>query len=74
MSRPTDDAKAYFSMGKARFNTAMSMAAAKGGNTMEYNLTMGLLDMCTGLENLNIGLRATYMLLEEIKTMLQRPR
>jgi len=73
MGRPTEDAEAYFRMGATRFQSAVS-SAAKGGDSMEYNLAMGYLDMCTGLSKLNVGLRATYMLLEEVKTMLQRPR
>jgi hypothetical protein len=80
MGRPTEEADAYFRMGASRFQSAMNSAAkggdtaAKGGDTMEYNLAMGYLDMCTGLLKLNVGLRATYMLLEEVKTTLQRPR
>lgn len=73
MSRPTEEAESYFAMGKTRFQTAVSMTA-KGGDSVEYNLAMGYLDMCTGLSKLNVGLRATYVLLEEVKTMLQRPR
>ena len=73
MSRPTDDAASYFSMAQSRFKKAMSMAAT-GGDTAEFNLAMGYLDMCTGLSNLNVGLRATYMLLEDVRSMLQHPR
>jgi hypothetical protein len=73
MSRPTEEAESYFAMGATRFKTAVNFTA-KGGDSVEYNLAMGYLDMCTGLSKLNLGLRATYMLLEEVKTMLQRPR
>jgi hypothetical protein len=70
MSRPTETAESYFSLASTRFKNAVD-ATAKGGNSPEYNLAMGYLDMCKGLSNLNTGVRATYMLLEEIKFMLQ---
>jgi hypothetical protein len=71
MVRPTDDADAYLRMGASRFQSAVN-TTAKGGDSVEYNLAMGYLDMCNGLIRLNTGLRATYILLEEVKTMLQR--
>jgi hypothetical protein len=74
MGRPTETADDYFAMAETRFKTAMTMIGAKSGGGAEYNQAMGYLDMCTGLRNLNTGLRATYMLLDEVKTLLKRPR
>ena len=74
MSRPTEDADSYFAMAETRFKTAMTMIGAKSGGVAEYHQAMGYLDMCTAMRILNTGLRATYILLDEVKTMLKRPR
>lgn len=71
MSRPTETAQSYFAMAQSRFHSAMEKAAVHG-DTIEYNLAMGHLDMCTGLTHLNTGLRATYQVLDEVRTLLQR--
>lgn len=71
MTRPTEEADAYFSLAEARFKTATTLIKDGG---VEYNMAMGQLDLCTAMRKLNTGIRATYILLDEVKTMLARPR
>ena len=71
MSRPTQDAEAFY-------NTATQYASlaeqAAYGTTDKTGglLAMAVNHLAKGLQRTNTGLRATYMLLEEIKNSLQR--
>lgn len=43
-------------------------------NAPMYHSEAGDLNLCTGLRELNVGLRQTYQLLEEVKRMLEHGR
>jgi hypothetical protein len=69
--RPTDQAHVLF-------QTASMMAhwTVTDNNAPQYaqNLGAAIRNTADGLDSLATGLRATYMLLEEVKTLLQRQR
>ena len=79
MSRPTDDAKANFTQADMEIVKAgMKLRAIKPApgdearHEADLDLWRGLWLTNKGLIDLSTGLRATYMLLEEVKTLLQR--
>lgn len=63
MSSPTKTAQLAFSSGKYAIQTA------KTSENVEVNLYVKstLSEICWGLEHMSIGLRATYMLIEELQ-------
>ena len=63
MSSPTKTAQQSFAFGKN------NLQMAKVSEYAEVNLYVrsALSEMCWGLEHLSIGLRATYMLIEELQ-------
>ncbi len=77
MSRPTDDAKARFTeadmeIGKAgiKLKGVKPAAGDEARHEAELDLWRGLWLTNKGLIDLATGLRATYMLLEEVKSLL----
>ena len=79
MSRPTDDAKAKFTnadmeIAKAglRLRAIKPAPGDEARHEADLDLWRGLWLTNKGLIDLAIGLRATYMLLEEVKLLLQR--
>src|SRR5689334_123711 len=67
--RPTELSKMLFQTASNSARTAMQSAAAP-----EHikNLAHAVATTAEGLESLSTGLRATYMLLEQVKTLLER--
>ncbi len=79
MSRPTDDAKANFTQADMEIVKAgLKLKAVKPApgdearHEAELDLWRGLWLTNKGLIDLSTGLRATYMLLEEVKLLLLR--
>jgi hypothetical protein len=79
MSRPTDDAKANFTQADMEIVKAgLKLKAIKPApadqarHEAELDLWRGLWLTNKGLIDLSTGLRATYMLLEEVKLLLLR--
>jgi hypothetical protein len=79
MSRPTDSAKSYFEqadqfIGKAglRLSAAKPTEADQARHDSELDLWRGLWMTNKGLIELSTGLRATYILLEDIQRKLAR--
>jgi hypothetical protein len=68
--RPTEEAEVSFHAARGRF--AIEFMKAKPG-TDAYNLSLGLQSMADGLINLSIGLRATYILLEQLQSGGSQP-
>ncbi len=69
MSSPTKAAEDAFNFAKQSFGK-LQHSDDKGLQTM--NMSRGLLNLAAGLENLSKGVRATYMLLEEIQKEMQQ--
>jgi hypothetical protein len=63
--RPTEEAERSFTYATNKFASIPSQGDVHAQNNALNNLANGLLHM-------NRGLRATYMLLEEVKTLLER--
>jgi len=66
--RPTEQAKGNFGLASVQANFGI-VAADKEVFANEYKqrMAMSMKGIADGLENLAIGLRATYMLLEKIE-------
>lgn len=79
MARPTESAKYHF-------NRAKHFASEAGGHYMihkgrepasptelgDRNLTRAVLELAEGFNSMSDGLRATYVLLDEVKGLLQK--
>lgn len=74
--RPTDIAKSAF--GRVQTHSRMAHAEAvklKGPEAMyRSHLAISLGELGQGLEAMTTGLRATYILLEEVKRLLEQRR
>lgn len=72
--RPTEKAVANFSRAKAHSRMAHTESTnLKGPEQMfRSHLAVSVYELNEGLENLTTGIRATYMLLEEVKRLLER--
>ena len=68
MTRPTEEAQTYFILADRLFSHLVTSSGDMG------KLGTGLGNMAQGLEKLSIGLRATYLELEEVKRLLQLQR
>jgi hypothetical protein len=68
MATPTETAESYFRMAAMRFREN-----TKTTSGLEYSMAMGELDMANGMLNLCVGIRATYLLLQEVKGLLNVP-
>jgi hypothetical protein len=72
MARPTEEAAGFLDL--AAQNASLAEQTAYGTtNHTGGMLARAVYNLAKGLQHTNTGLRATYMLLEEIKTLLQRP-
>ena len=69
VERPTESARNSFRDAEHDFMRAL--AKADTGSALFFQ-TAGDFDVAHGLQELSVGLRATYMLLEEVKGLLQR--
>ena len=75
-ARPTESARASF--GRAKTNARMAHGEStklKGADQMyRSHLAISVYDLAEGMESLTTGLRATYLLLEEVKRLLEQKR
>lgn len=78
--RPTDQAKGYFIIAKTQAWEASSLFGrlGRGGTQLDdrqrgdWQLALAVKDIARGLELLSAGLRATYVLLEEVNRKLPK--
>ena len=70
MDKPTEIAEDAFQFAKRELQNVKTTLHDKDG--LDYHLRSALSNMCWGLENLSIGLRATYILLEQVQRDLRR--
>ena len=67
MARPTEDAERYFYQAQGAFTRGILNAQ---NDLTATDTFAGLSNMAQGLANLAVGLRATYILLEEVNRKL----
>jgi len=74
--RPTEKATNNFGRVKSHSRLAHSESTSLKGQEQMYrsNIAVALYELGDGLENLTTGIRATYILLEEVKRMLEQRR
>jgi len=68
--RPTEEAQRFFSKAQHWFNTGK--AAGFKDQPQIGNIIAGLSEMTVGLDQLARGLRATYVLLEQVNRKLDQ--
>jgi hypothetical protein len=68
MSRPTEAAEDAFQFAMHELQQVKTTA----DDQVDLHLRSALSNMAFGLKNLSVGLRATYMLLEEVQKDLRR--
>jgi hypothetical protein len=69
--RPTELAESYFR--QAQGSLTRGMLSDKNDSTTTAELA-GLVNLMEGLVHLSTGLRATYILLEEVKRLLEQQK
>jgi hypothetical protein len=77
MAKPTEMAKSQFDYAAQTATAAAqfldkSNATAAERQAGDYNQAAALAHLARGLSELAIGLRATYVLLEEVKSLIER--
>lgn len=72
--KPTDEARSRFGMAQSQAKLAHQISMKEKGDTGMYksHIAVSLYEVTTGLNAMATGLRATYILLEEIKRLLER--
>lgn len=67
--RPTDSAKFHFGVAQSHSRLAHQIAAKDKGNEGMYksHVVVAINELADGLSDLTTGIRATYILLEEVK-------
>jgi hypothetical protein len=70
MDKPTVIAEDAFQFAKSELRNVKTTLESKDG--LDYHLRSALSEMAWGLQNLSIGLRATYILLEQVQRDLRR--
>lgn len=68
MSSPTKTAQLAFSSGKY----AIQMAKVSENAEVSLYMKSAISELCWGLEHMSIGLRATYMLIEELQREIRQ--
>ena len=69
MSRPTEAAEEAFQFA---MNELQQVKITMNDQVIDWHLRAALSNMAYGLKNLSMGVRATYMLLEEVQKDLRR--
>ena len=75
MSKPTQEAEQYFEYA-SMWADRVVRGAMEGKNDSNNiaSIAMALTNVAYGLAHLSVGMRATYMKLEEIERQLKLPR
>ena len=71
--KPTDKARSQFGMAQSQAKHAHMISMKKKDESGRYDshVAVSLFDIAAGLEAVATGMRATYILLEEIKRALE---
>lgn len=67
--KPTEEAEHYFFQAQGAFTRGM---LSDRNDSITSGQLAGLVNAMQGLVSLSVGVRATYLLLEEVKALLQR--
>lgn len=72
--KPTESARMHFDIAKSHSRMAGQLGAKDKGDDGMYksHAAISIYELSDGLADLTSGLRATYLLLEEVKRMLER--
>jgi hypothetical protein len=72
--RPTEKAILNFARAKAHGRMAQNESTSLKGEEQMFrsHIAVSIQEMNEGLESLTTGIRATYLLLEEVKRLLER--
>ena len=62
MARPTEEAEKHLARAREKF---LQVFTTEKPGTNDYYLALGLMFMSEALADMSVGLRATYMLLEQ---------
>jgi hypothetical protein len=75
-AKPSEKARSSFDRAKTHARMAHSESTSlKGAEQMfRSHLAVSVYELAEGLESLTVGVRATYILLEEVKRMLEQRR
>lgn len=74
--RPTESAKMHFGIAQTHTRMAHQIAAKDKGDDGMYksNVAVAIYELADGLNDLTTGIRATYILLEEVKRLLEQQK
>lgn len=74
--KPTEEAIVHFGIAKTHSRLAHQIATKDKGDSAMYNsnLVISLYEIADGMASLATGLRATYILLDEVKRLLEQQR
>lgn len=72
--KPTESARVHFGIAQTHSRMAHQIAAKDKGDEGMYrsNISVAIYELADGLNDLTTGIRATYILLEEVKRLLER--
>ena len=72
--KPTEQARFHFESAKTHGMMAHQLSAKEQGNEAMYksHTVISLQEIASGLDSLATALRATYILLEEVKRLLEQ--
>jgi hypothetical protein len=74
MSTPTQIAETAFTAAVTNFSNAQHHITLKNQLDGLGSMALALQQTAAGLRDLSVGVRATYVLLEEVKRLLQQQR
>ena len=74
--RPTDSAKIHFGIAQTHSRLAHQISAKNQDNEAMYksHVAVAIYELSDGLNDLTTGIRATYILLEEVKRLLEQQK
>ena len=72
--KPTESAKIHFGMAQTHSRLAHQISSKEAGNEAMFksHTVIAINELADGLSDLTTGLRATYLLLDEVKQLLVR--
>ena len=67
MAKPTELAESYFRQAQGSFTRGVLKGSEQSKDSVDLQVAAGLVNAMEGLVHLSTGVRATYILLEEVK-------
>ena len=72
MATPTENAEVAFEVAGSNFQAAASRLQLGNDKNALFLIASGLSQQADGLKDLTVGVRATYILLAEVKRLLEQ--